>query len=449
MSDAPGLFDGVLAAGGVREQVGDAAWLQAMLDFEAGLARAQAAAGVIEAEHARAIAEHCRAEYYDAARVGRAATAIGNPAGPLVRALTSRVDERAARYVHLGATSQDVLDTATMLVARRALVPLIADLEACSDALVVLAERHRDTPQAGRSLLQQAVPVTFGLTAATWLSGVEAGIERLRAVRGRLAVQLGGAAGTLASLGDAGPVVLARLAQELELAEPTIAWHTERSRIAEVASALGEVSGSVAKIGGDIVLLAQTEVAEVYEAAGGAGGSSTMPHKRNPVAAVSALAAARQAPGLVATLLAAMEQEHQRAAGGWHAEWRPQSELLSSAGSAAFWLRTSLERLDIDEARMRVNLDITGGLLLAERVTAELAGELGRLAAHDAVTAACERAADEGSRLGEVLAEDPVIGARLDKERIAELLDPAGYLGNAGTFVDRALRAHRARRDSP
>ncbi|MGH3517806.1 MAG: 3-carboxy-cis,cis-muconate cycloisomerase [Haloechinothrix sp.] len=458
MSESAGLFDGVLAAGPVRELVSDAAWLQAMLDFEGALAFAEADAGLVPVEHAVTIAAQCRAGYYDVAEIGAAATGIGNPAGPVVRALTARVGGTAAGYVHLGATSQDVMDTAAMLVSRRALAALLTDLAAVSDLLVWLADEHASTVQAGRSLLQQALPVTFGLTAAGWLSGVDAAIDRLTVLREwRLAVQFGGAAGTLASLGEHGPMVLAGLAGRLELAEPVLPWHTERSRIAELAGALGAVSGAVAKIAGDIVLLAQTEVAEVYEQGpAGAGGSSTMPHKRNPVAAVSAAASAAQSPGLVATLLAASAHEHQRAAGSWHAEWRPFSELLRSTGSALSWLRTSLERLRVDPERMRANLELTGGLLLAERITIELVrasaddgldSEVGRLVAHDAVTACCHLAVDGAGTLVDLLAADPLVGKFLDRGRIAELLDPAGYLGSAQAFVDRALTAHRERKE--
>lgn len=458
MSETSGLFDGVLAAGPVREQVGDTAWLQAMLDFEGALARAEADVGLLTAEHADVIAAQCRADFYDAAEIGRAATGIGNPAGPLVRALTARVPGDAAGSVHRGATSQDVLDTAAMLVTRRALDVLLADLEACSDLLVALAERHATTVQAGRSLLQQALPVTFGLTAAGWLSGIDAGIDRLSVIRHtRLAVQFGGAAGTLASLGGQGTAVLAALARRLGLTEPVVPWHTERSRIAELAGGLAAVSGAVAKIAGDIVLLAQTEVAEVWEQGPeGSGGSSTLPHKRNPVAAVCAAAAAAQVPGLAAVLLGAAAHEHQRAAGSWHAEWRPVTELLRSTGSAVSWLRTSLERLHVDAARMRTNLDLTGGLLLAERITVELirvsaadglGSEVGRLAAHDAVSSCCHLALGGEGSLVDVLVSDPLVGKYLTRERIADLLDPAGYLSSAQAFVDRALANHRARKE--
>lgn len=447
MSEQIGLFDGVLAAGGVREQVGDTAWLQAMLDVEAALAAAQAEVGLIEAPHAQAIAAACRAEFYDVAEIGAAAAGIGNPAGPLVRALTARVGGEAGRYVHFGATSQDVMDSATMLVAHRASAVLLDDLWACAEATAGLTEQHADTVAAGRSLLQQAQPVTFGFTAAGWLTGLDAAADRLAEVRAeRLAVQLGGAVGTLASLGEHGTAVLAAMAHRLGLVEPVLPWHTDRTRIAELAGALGAVCGAVAKVAGDIVLLAQTEIAEVYEQGpAGTGGSSTMPHKRNPVAAVAAVASARQAPGLVATLFGAMAHEHQRAAGSWHAEWRPLTELLRSSGSAVHWLRSSLTRLRVDPEAMRTNLNATGGLLLAERVTTELAAHLGRLEAHDAVTACCTRAVAEQRGLLDALAEDPLVGKHLDRTRIAQLLDPAGYLGSAAVFVERAMAAHRER----
>ena len=275
---------------------------------------------------------------------------------PLKAALTAAVEGPAAGHVHRGATSQDILDTAAMLVTARALEPLLADVAGAASAAAGLARAHRDTPMAGRTLLQQAVPVTFGLKAAGWLAGLDEARRWLEEIRlERLAAQLGGAAGTLASLGDAGPQVAAAYAELLGLAEPVLPWHTQRGRIGELASALAVLSGAVAKAARDIVLLSQTEVAEVREARG--GGSSTMPHKRNPVAAICALGCAQQAPGLAATLLGAMAQEHERAAGAWHAEWRPLGELLRSTGSAVAWLRESLEGLEVDPERMRANLD--------------------------------------------------------------------------------------------
>jgi 3-carboxy-cis,cis-muconate cycloisomerase len=326
----------------VAEATSDRAWLDAMLDFEAGLARVHSRAGLITDAEAEAIAA---ARDFDPAELGSAAGEIGNPAGPLVKAL------REIGPAHRGATSQDVLDTATMLVAKRALVPLLADLQGAAGAAARLARTHRDTVMAGRTLLQQAVPITFGLKAAGWMSGLDRAAARLRAFRP--AVQLGGAAGT----GD--PELRAALAAELGLEDPLLTWHTERSRVGELASSLAIAAGAAGKVARDITLLAQTEVQEVREAM--SGGSTAMAHKQNPVAALAALACAAQAPGLAATLLASMVQEHERAAGAWHAELKPLSDLLTLTGSAAAWLRTSLEGLQVDPERMRANLTLEGG----------------------------------------------------------------------------------------
>ncbi|HYH90900.1 MAG TPA: 3-carboxy-cis,cis-muconate cycloisomerase [Solirubrobacteraceae bacterium] len=413
------MFDAIAARGEAAAAVSDAGWLQAMLDAEAALARALATAGVISGEEAEAIAGACVAERFDAAAIAAAAGGAGNPVVPLKAALTEAVDGPAAGHVHRGATSQDILDTAAMLVAARALDPLLDDLLAARSAAGELARAHRDTPMAGRTLLQQAVPVTFGLKAAGWMAGLEDSRRWLNELRvERLAAQLGGAAGTLASLGEAGPRVAEAYAEALGLPEPVLPWHTLRGRIGELASALAVTSGAAAKVARDVVLLSQTEVAEVREARG--GGSSTMPHKRNPVAAICALACAQQAPGLAATLLGAMAQEHERAAGSWHAEWRPLGELLRSTGSAVAWLRESLEDLEADPERMRANLDATGGRLMAERVSVEIGGP----EAERALEAADFRAA---------------VAALVGEERAAELLDPAGYLGSAGALVDRAV----------
>jgi 3-carboxy-cis,cis-muconate cycloisomerase len=417
------LFGAIEARGGAAEATSDRAWLQAMLDFEAALARAQAGAGLISEADAEAIAAACDADRYEAREIGAAAAGIGNPAGPLVKALKAAVGGAAAGHVHKGATSQDVLDTAAMLVAKRALEPILADLDGAADAAARHARRHRDTPMAGRTLLQQALPVTFGLKAAGWMRALDEAAARLRALRP--AIQFGGAAGTLAALGDAGLDVRARLAEELELDEPVLSWHTQRARIGELAGALGGGAGAVGKIARDITLLAQTEVAEVRETA--SGGSSTLPHKQNPVAAIAALACSSQAPGLAASLLAAMIQEHERAAGAWHSEWKPFSDLLLATGSAAAWLRASLEGLEVDAARMRANLDATGGLLLAERVATVVSREL----VDEAVAAGGDFAA----------ALERVTG--LPRAEIDRLLDPVDYLGSAGELVDRALAAHR------
>ncbi|HET8949949.1 MAG TPA: lyase family protein [Solirubrobacteraceae bacterium] len=330
----------MLARGRVAPAVADERWLRAMLDAEAALASARG----LPAEVVDAIG----AARLDARELGVRAAESGNPVVPLVEALR----ELAGPEVHRGATSQDILDTAAMLVVRDALVPLREDLAAAADAAARLAAEHRATPVIGRTLLQQAVPTTFGLKAAGWMGALDTAGRRLAAFRP--AAQLGGPAGTLDGLG---PEVLARYAALLGLDEPALPWHTDRTRIAELAGALGTACGAIAKAAGDVVLLAQTEVGEVREAA--PGGSSSMPHKRNPIAAISARACARQAPGLVATLLATMEQEHERAAGAWHAEWAPLRALLVATGSAADWLRTCLDGLEVDAERMRANL---GGL---------------------------------------------------------------------------------------
>jgi 3-carboxy-cis,cis-muconate cycloisomerase len=442
-----GLFGAVLARGPVAREVSDGAWLRAMLDVEAALARAQARAGLLSDDDARAIGGVAAdADRFDPDAIGAEAARSGNPVVPLVRALTDAVSSPAADHVHRGATSQDILDSAAMLVAHRALGPLLEDLAAAADAAAALAEAHADTVMAGRTLLQQALPVTFGLKAATWLIGLDEAAARLDEVRRtRLAAQFGGAAGTLASMGASGPEVLAHLADELGLVEPVLAWHTIRTRPADLAGALGAAAGVIAKTARDVVLLAQTEVGEVREGVRGRGGSSTLPHKSNPVAAISAVAAATRAPGLVATLLEAMAQEHERAAGAWHAEWRPLSELLETVGSGAAWLRDCLAHLEVDPERMRANLDLTRGALLAERVTAALADDLGRHRAYEIVQAAAREAFASGRALAEVLAEDEEVAARLDGGEIARLLDPAGYLGATDELIRRALRAHARR----
>jgi 3-carboxy-cis,cis-muconate cycloisomerase len=429
------LFDDVLAAGPVRELVSDTAWLQAMLDAEAALAGAQADVGLIPAEAAAEIAAACVASRYDLPALATAAADAGNPAAPLARALTAEAGE-AGRFVHMGATSQDIVDTAAMLLARSAVAAVLDDLAACRTTLASLAAEHRQTVQIGRTLLQQALPTTFGYVAAGWLVALSGSGTALRSVT--LPAQLGGAVGTLASLGSDGPAVASAFARRLGLAAPKLPWHTDRGPVADLAAALGRVCGSVAKIAADVVLLAQTEVGELIESAGsGVGGSSTMPHKHNPVAAISARAAAAQAPGLVATLLAAMAHEHQRAAGAWHAEWLPLRELLRGTGSAVRWLRTSLSRLSVDTARMRSNVDLTGGAVMAERVVTALAPEVGRLTAHDAVTECVNAGGDLATRL----AAHPALG--LSRERAAELLDPSTYLGATEEFIDRALAAHK------
>jgi 3-carboxy-cis,cis-muconate cycloisomerase len=344
-----GLFAGLYARGGVAAQTDDRSWLAAMLDVEAALARACAAEGLIPEDSARAIAAACRAERFDLAAIGAAATESATPVIALVAALREAVGGEVAPHVHLGATSQDIVDTAASLLARRALEPLLADAGAAIGAAATLARAHRDTPMAARTLLQQAQVTTFGLRAAGWMVGLDEAARRLREVSAtRLAVQMGGPVGTRA------PAVAGRVAAELGLADPVLPWGAIRVRPVELAAALGVLAGVCAKIARDVELLSQTEIGELREGGGpGRGGSSAMPHKRNPVASVSILAAATRVPGLVATMLAAMPQEHERAAGGWQAEWGTLSELLTLTGSATAWSAELLAGLEVDAARMR------------------------------------------------------------------------------------------------
>jgi len=454
---ARGLFGGVFARGGA--DTSDVAWLQAMLDAEAGLARALERAGLTPAGSGAAVTEVAQAGNFDVAELGELSALTGNPVPALARALVRRVPQTAAGAVHRGATSQDIMDTAAMLLARRVIDVVLADLAQAAAAAAVLADAHRSTIMIGRTLLQQAVPVTFGLIAAGWLTSLDEARAGLAAVGSqRLAVQFGGAAGTLASLGDDGPRVVALLAEELGLARPVLPWHTDRLRIIDLAAALARVTAALGKIARDVTLLAQSEIAEVSEGGGPAprdaasprrGGSSAMPHKHNPVASIAILGCTRQVPGLLATLVACAEQELQRAAGAWHAEWEPLTALLRLTGSAASWAAELLSGLTVDASRMAANLAATKDLPLAEHVTSLLAGVLGGVQAHDLVAEAGQRAVSAGLPLRDVLLAVPKLEGRLASagitpEQIESALEPAGYLGATDAFVTAALAAHEA-----
>ena len=445
------LFRPIFVPDKFRETVSGRAWVQAMLEAEGALAVAQARVGLIPPDAAEAIASSYKkgrdAGLFDPEELGRKGRAQGNPVPPLVRVLTemvSEVSEEAARYVHKGATSQDIVDTAAMLLTKRALGLILTETDAIAVALAGLAEAHRQTPIAGRTLLQQALPTTFGLKAAGWLVAVLEARRLLLEVRAtKLAAQLGGAAGTLASLGDSGTEVLEEFARELDLEEPAVPWHTDRSRIAEIGSALSLLAGVLGKISLDIILMAQTEVGEISEPAGaGRGGSSTLPHKRNPILSVTAAACSRRVQDLARTLQAAMVQEHERAAGAWHSEWEALSNALALTGGTAAAVREVMEGLEIHPEKMRENLEATGGLLLAEHVTTMIAEHFGRLKAHDLVEAASRRTLESGRSLREELLAEPVLEEVLSEEDIDAALDPAGYLGSAGAFVDRALELY-------
>jgi 3-carboxy-cis,cis-muconate cycloisomerase len=423
------------------------AHVQAMLDVEAALAEAEAALNVIPPTAATAIRGAARAELYDIAAIARDAPGAGNAAIPLIRQLTDRVaalDAEAAHYVHWGATSQDIIDTAAVLQLRNLIPPIAADLERAANAAATHAERHATTPMAGRTWLQQATPITFGLKAAGWLDALDRAARSVRAAReNAMVLQFGGAAGTLAALGTFGPAVATGLAARLMLALPAMPWHAHRDRLASLACALGVATGTNGKIGRDLGLLAQTEVAEAHEPSGRAGGSSTMPHKQNPVRAAIAIAAATRAPGLVATMLSAMPQEHERGLGGWPAEWDTMPELVSLAADAAQAIAGALEDLVVDPARMRTNLNLTGGLSLAEAVAMQLAPAMGRKEAHAQVERAARQARDEQRAFADVLAGTPAIAAIMDRARIDQALSADNYLGSAAAFVASVLARRR------
>ncbi len=419
------LFDAMYVPPALREAVSGRAWVQAMLDFEAALARA-----VAPPEAAGAIAAACRAESFDLDELAEAARATGNPAAPLVGRLTEAVGGEAAGWVHTGATSQDALDSAEMLVASRALDLVDSELAGVAAECARLADEHRDTPMVARTLLQQALPTTFGLKVAGWLVAILTARRRLRDVP--LAVQLGGAAGTLAALGSDGPAAVERVASALGLEAPELPWHSDRGRVGELGAALALAAGAAEKVALDLALLTQTEVGEVAEAAG-RGGSSTLPQKRNPVGAAMTIACARRVRGEAAVLLASMPEEHERGAGGWQSEWQALSGALSAAGGAAWALREALDGLDVRPERMRENLDANGGLVMAEAVVTALAPRMGRQAAHELVGRAAR--SERGLR-----AE---LRGELSEEELDAALDPNRYLGAAGEFVDRALTEWR------
>ena len=423
--------------------------LQAMLDVEACLAEAEASVGVIPRSAVSPIRAAARADLYDHATIAAEGRRAGNLAIPLVDHLTRRVaatDEQASRYVHYGATSQDIIDTGLVLQLRESVPIIVGDLERAALAAARHARAHIATPMPGRTWLQQATPTTFGLKAAGWLDGLTRVGQGLQsALTDALVLQFGGASGTLAALGDRGPAVAEALGAGLHLRVPTLPWHTHRDRLARLACALGVATGTLGKVGRDLGLLAQTEVSEAYESSTDTGGSSTMPHKRNPVRAAIAVAAAVRAPGLVATILSAMPQEHERGLGGWQAEWEVVPELVLVAGDAAGAVAGALDALIVDPARMRANLDLTNGLVMAEAVMMRLAPHLGRTVAHERVGAACRRALTEGRSLCDVLAEDAVVTRVLDRHEIERTLSPEAYLGAARTFVENTL----ARREDP
>lgn len=444
------LLDPLFRSPAVDNLFTDRATLQGMLDFEAALARAEARIGVIPAAASAAIATKCRAELFDAAALAQEAARAGNIAIPLVKHLTALVakkDKHGAHFVHWGATSQDAIDTGRVLQLRQALDLIARDLDSLAQPLGALAQKHRATLIVGRTWMQHALPTTLGVKMAGWLDAIVRHRARLAETRKRcMVLQFGGAVGTLAALGNRGPDVASMLAAELGLGLPDLPWHSHRDRMVEVGTTLGLCVGTVGKIARDLSLHMQTEVAEIFEPAGeGRGGSSTMPHKRNPVSASVMLAAAMRVPGLVSNLLAAMIQEDERGLGGWQAEWETLPDIVQLAAGGVHHLATILPNVELDTKRMRKNLDSTEGLIFAEAVSMALGEKIGRAQAHELVHAACQRAAKEKRELRAILSADPKIGAQLSLSDLDRLFDARNYLGAAEEYVYRVVSASRGK----
>lgn len=445
------LTEGLFSSKGMQLVFSDRNTIQRMLDVEAALARALAVEDVIPLNAVAAIISACKADLIDADTLATSVNSAGNIAIPLVKQLTAvvaRTDAEAARYVHWGATSQDVIDSGRVLQLRDGIDLITTDLADLADALASLAHQHRATIMIGRTWLQHAQPTTLGLKIAGWLDAIMRHQDRLQELRSRVCVlQFGGATGTLASLGESGLTVATAIAKDLSLALPALPWHTHRDRMGEVATTFGLLTGTLGKIARDIALHAQTEIAELAEPlAQGRGGSSTMPHKRNPVACSAVLACAMRVPAMVSTMLTAMVQEQERALGGWQAEWDTLPEIASLTSAALNQLREVMSGLAVDAARMRSNIEITQGFVMAEAVSLALAPYVGRAVAHELIEEACHQAVESGRSLLEVLKSDPRMPKEFYSLRIEALFDPANYLGEAPAFVERVLAHHRQRK---
>ena len=438
------IFRDAFGSAAMRAIFSDRATIARYVEVEVALAAAEAKVGVIPKDAAAAIRRLARAEAIDVAKLKAETDLVGYPIVGVVHQLAKQCGE-AGRFVHWGATTQDIMDTATVLQIRDALALVEADLAALDASLAALAKKHRDTVMAGRTHLQHALPVTFGYKAAVWRGMIVRHGQRLQELKPRVLVgQFAGAAGTLASLGDKGLAVHDALMDELQLGRPPTPWHVARDGVTEAVALLALIAGTLAKIATDVMLLMQTEVGEAFEPfVPGRGSSSTMPQKRNPIACEFIVAAAkivRQQAGLMLDALAA---DHERATGPWQLEWAAIPQAFIATGGALRQSRFLLEGLIVDAGRMRRNLDLTGGLIVAEAVMMALAQHTGRGAAHDIVYGACRAALDKGTTLLEELQGLPDVTEHFDKTRLAELTDPVNYLGSAGAMVDRALGRKR------
>jgi 3-carboxy-cis,cis-muconate cycloisomerase len=438
------IFRDIFSTAAMRNVFSDENRVQRYLDIEAALARAQARLGTIPKEAADEICRHCTASEFDFELLKKQTERIGYPVLPVVQQLVKKCRGGLGEWCHWGATTQDITDTATVLQIREALDLVEAELVAIGKALASLARRYRDTPMAGRSNLQQAVPITFGFKAATLLAGIGRHRARLKELRPRVLVgEFGGAAGTLSSLGKDGLKVQAELMKELELGEPAIAWHTMRDCFAEVGCFLGLITGTLGKIATDVKLMMQTEVEEVFEPfAEGRGSSSTMPQKRNPISCNYIIACTSMVRQNVAALLDAMVEDHERSTGPWEIEWIAMPEIFLLAAGALNQARFLLEGLEVDPMRMRANLDLTRGMIVSEAVMMGLGPYLGRQRAHDLVYDICRKTITTGGSFLDLLAADSEIAPHLGRDALAKLVDPANYLGLAGEMVDRVLKSY-------
>jgi 3-carboxy-cis,cis-muconate cycloisomerase len=435
------VFRDIFSTEAMRSVFSDENRVQKYLDFEAALARAQARLGIIPNEAAEEICRHCHAAEIDFGKLKRETERIGYPVLPVVQQIVSLCRDGLGEWCHWGATTQDITDTATVIQIREALVLVERHIDGIAGALAALARKYRDTPMAGRSNLQQAVPITFGYKVATLLAAFDRHKQRLGELRSRVLVgEFGGAAGTLSSLGGRGLATQAELMKELKLGVPSIAWHTVRDSIAEVGCFLGLVTGTCGKIALDVKLLMQTEVEEVYEPFHeGRGSSSTMPQKRNPISSVYITALVAVVRQQVAALLDAMVEDHERATGPWEIEWIVIPEIFCLAAGALAQTEFVLKGLQVDEKKMRANLDLTKGLIVSEAVMMGLGPYLGRQYAHDLVYDICRKVVPTGRPLIDLLSENAEIAKHLDRGALEKLCDPANYLGEAGAMVDRVL----------
>ena len=442
------LLDALFFSPRIEPFFSDLATVQSILDFETALAKAEARAGIVPTAAAAAISLNCRAELFDLSSLAAAVALSGNLAIPLVKQLTqlvARQNADAARFVHWGATSQDAIDTGAVLQIRCASVEVIADLDSLSDSLAHLADTHRRTPIVARTWLQQALPTSFGFIIAGWVDALLRHRTRLLNLNERaLVLQFGGAVGTLAALGSKGLPISKYLAEELSLPEPAASWHSHRDRIAEIAVTFGLLSATLNKIANDLTLHMQTEVGELSEPhTPGRGGSSTMPHKQNPVSCAAILAASDRVPGLVSTILAAPPHTYQRSLGSWHAEWQTLPEIVRLTGGALYQLAALAPKLQVNPRRMRENLDLTRGLIYAEAVSMSLAEKIGRARAHEKIEAACQSAVQSKRHLRDVLSSQPDLATLLAPADLDRLFDPLNYLGASSDLIDAVLARSR------